>query len=580
MTGADSAEMGQGGMRVNMVPKDGGNTFRGTVVGNFANERLRVGQLQLAGHRPGLHAVEPLGRSHLQPEQQAHQRQPDPGRLGLQPVDRRADHARPALVQLHVPPLGREQDRWPTATPTSTPRPSATPPDFDNPASTTATSSAMRPASRGRSASKDKISYYHDNQRKYRDHWGIAANVPPEAAGVQVTPTSFVSVTKWTRTHTNRLLLEGGLGIYDQNYTELYQPSVTGLDDKVFDLDAIRNARDLHRLRSGDRQDRQRLAAPADHYSLLRTFMGAASYVTGSHSFRFGASVSRRRLARDDRLHRRHAADHVQRRQRRCPRRCVCRSIGATASRPTPASSSRIAGRWAGSRGTSACATTGSSARRRRAKCSRAASTPARHFGKCADGKNDPRAGCTGDGPELEGPLAARRLRARRLRQRPDGAQGELRPVRGGPEHRGGQRREPRDGARPDRHPRLDRRCDRQRAAARRQRQHPVQRARAVDRRRRPSGGTSRRRRYDPEVLNGWGKRGYNYECVVRGAAPAGRSRLAERRLTTAGRSATRPSPTTCATTRAATIRSASPRRRIRTCPTAAAATRSAASWT
>ena len=29
MTGADSAEMGQGGMRVNMVPKDGGNSFHG-----------------------------------------------------------------------------------------------------------------------------------------------------------------------------------------------------------------------------------------------------------------------------------------------------------------------------------------------------------------------------------------------------------------------------------------------------------------------------------------------------------------------------------------------------------------------
>ena len=37
---------------------------------------------------------------------------------------------------------------------------------------------------------KDKISVYHDNQRKYRDHWGIAATIPPEAAGVQVTPTS------------------------------------------------------------------------------------------------------------------------------------------------------------------------------------------------------------------------------------------------------------------------------------------------------------------------------------------------------------------------------------------------------
>src|SRR3954467_13625845 len=36
VTGADSAEMGQGGMRVNMVPKDGGNTFRGAVTANYA----------------------------------------------------------------------------------------------------------------------------------------------------------------------------------------------------------------------------------------------------------------------------------------------------------------------------------------------------------------------------------------------------------------------------------------------------------------------------------------------------------------------------------------------------------------
>ena len=36
VTGADSAEMGQGGMRVNMVPKDGGNSFHGVVFGNWA----------------------------------------------------------------------------------------------------------------------------------------------------------------------------------------------------------------------------------------------------------------------------------------------------------------------------------------------------------------------------------------------------------------------------------------------------------------------------------------------------------------------------------------------------------------
>ena len=38
ITGADSAEMGQGGMRVNMVPRDGGNQFRGQIMGNYAGE--------------------------------------------------------------------------------------------------------------------------------------------------------------------------------------------------------------------------------------------------------------------------------------------------------------------------------------------------------------------------------------------------------------------------------------------------------------------------------------------------------------------------------------------------------------
>ena len=36
VTGADSAEMAQGGIRINMVPKDGGNAMRGVVFGNYA----------------------------------------------------------------------------------------------------------------------------------------------------------------------------------------------------------------------------------------------------------------------------------------------------------------------------------------------------------------------------------------------------------------------------------------------------------------------------------------------------------------------------------------------------------------
>src|SRR5258705_4278246 len=40
-TGADTAELGQGGVRVNFIPKDGGNQFSGTVFYSFTNTRLQ-----------------------------------------------------------------------------------------------------------------------------------------------------------------------------------------------------------------------------------------------------------------------------------------------------------------------------------------------------------------------------------------------------------------------------------------------------------------------------------------------------------------------------------------------------------
>src|SRR6185436_8523664 len=48
---ADSAEMGQGGMRVNMVPRDGGNTFHGSMMGNYARNSWAADNLRanLAG---------------------------------------------------------------------------------------------------------------------------------------------------------------------------------------------------------------------------------------------------------------------------------------------------------------------------------------------------------------------------------------------------------------------------------------------------------------------------------------------------------------------------------------------------
>ena len=64
-------------------------------------------------------------------------------------------------------------------------------------------------------------------------------SVVPEAAAIQVTPISLVHVMKWTRTQSNKLVFEAGFSLYDQEYTELYQPEVTGQSAKVWDANAI-----------------------------------------------------------------------------------------------------------------------------------------------------------------------------------------------------------------------------------------------------------------------------------------------------------------------------------------------------
>jgi hypothetical protein len=291
VTGADTTEMGQGGIRVNMVPKDGGNTFRGQVLANWATEGFTSGNCG----SPGI--GQPCDRSNLTGSTTFNSNNRLTNVDEIQSIwDVNPSIGGPILRDKlwfyytfrHWGSEKTKADSYFDANPSQfVYTPDTSRPGIDD---GHIVSNAVRIS--WAASAKDKITMYHDNQRKYRNHWGISALIPPEAAGVQVTPTSFVNVSKWTRTHTSRLLLEGGFGIYNQNYTELYQPSVTGADEKVWDENAIRNSRVYNVVDNSNGRQANAWPNPADHYSVLRTFMGAASYVTGSHSFRFGATLT------------------------------------------------------------------------------------------------------------------------------------------------------------------------------------------------------------------------------------------------------------------------------------------------
>ena len=79
--------------------------------------------------------------------------------------------------------------------------------------------------------------------------------------------------------------------MYNQEYTELYQPSVTGLDDKVWDLDAIRNSR-VYNVSIQSNNDSERVAEPGGSLLGAAHLHGRGVVRDRLAQLRFGATVT------------------------------------------------------------------------------------------------------------------------------------------------------------------------------------------------------------------------------------------------------------------------------------------------
>jgi hypothetical protein len=274
VTGADSAEMAQGGIRINMVPRDGGNQFHGSVVGNYTQGGWQANNLRSNLTSRGITNVSKIDKIY----------DVNPGVGGPIKKDKLWFYATFRRQGVGKTVVDSYYDADPSAYAYS--------PDLSRPGIDDGTIMSGVGRLSWQATTKDKLSIYHDQQSKTRPHWGISATVAPEASARQVTPTSFVDVTKWTRTQNSRLLFEAGVGIYDQEYTELYQPQVVGSNANTFDLNAIGASTVYSITEQNTGKVFNAYNAPADHFSLLRTYSGAVSYVTGAHAFRLGGALS------------------------------------------------------------------------------------------------------------------------------------------------------------------------------------------------------------------------------------------------------------------------------------------------
>ena len=133
---------------------------------------------------------------------------------------------------------------------------------------------------------KNKFSAYFDEVDKYRGH-DMQANYDPETAStVWNSPAYHTTSAKWTSTVTSKLLVEAGWSSNLEYYTNQYQEGIEKpRGTPAWFTNVGRLESDLGGLKDATLQ--QTTQSPARY-----AWLGAVSYVTGSHNMKVGSQMT------------------------------------------------------------------------------------------------------------------------------------------------------------------------------------------------------------------------------------------------------------------------------------------------
>jgi hypothetical protein len=251
-TGAESAEMQSGGLRINSTPKDGGNTFSGTFFAYGAGSSLQADNRSDAVKAANIalptiaytYQVNPsFGGPIVRNKLWFYATYKYEDNKTYVASSRFADGS-PAFRQAMGNYTGVGRLTW-------------------------------------QATARDKVRFYLDRQfnGEFYNGFNTLPNTTPEAS-TDAFGRGWVSQLKWTETTTNRLLLEAGLTYYNQPYEQNYRPEV--------------GPRDLPRLEQST--GRLSVAAgntipPYTSWTKSYSGMAAASYITGSHVLKTGMTM-------------------------------------------------------------------------------------------------------------------------------------------------------------------------------------------------------------------------------------------------------------------------------------------------
>jgi len=270
--GAEALDMGQSGMRVNIVPKSGGNVFHGTMFATYTGESFQS-KMNIDDQLKSLGFTNPTGVIKLWDVNPSVNGPIQKNRLWFNGAYRSWGVTNTAPITLNE----------------------STDHHTYKPGTTSATDPGRIWDVTGRltwqATAKDNIGTFLESQEATRDRFRIASTVSPEAAGINAFPNQTYQV-RWTRVQTSNLLFDAAYQHYNmENRVVHVDEAMTRdwCDDTImtphttpapFYTITEQSTGILYNLSNNCRND----------HTKNNHVLGTATYVMGAHEWKSGIS--------------------------------------------------------------------------------------------------------------------------------------------------------------------------------------------------------------------------------------------------------------------------------------------------
>ena len=259
--GAISAETGGGGVRVNIIPREGGNQFAGTAFFNYANSSLQGNNVDDAMRAQGVTTADSIKRIN------------DASFAFGGPILR----DRLWFWTAHRF-WGYEQIRTNTFY-EGNPHDFVFDPDRSRPGTETQENGSLDLRLTWQISPKNKISAYYNYAPRKTNHWTLVSTIQPDASNLQNLPVNHFETLTFRSTISTKLLFEAAAGNMTEIWTrEPVEDSETSRGYPVVEQTTGINFRAY-------------AATFSRNYTSLRSYRSSLTYVTGSHALKGGMTL-------------------------------------------------------------------------------------------------------------------------------------------------------------------------------------------------------------------------------------------------------------------------------------------------